>query len=520
MTNLPYAARGLLPLRMAMALEPYFIVFMASCCGLIIEIIAGRILAPSIGVSLYTWTSIIGIVLAGISLGNFLGGLVADRWGSQTLLGLILLAGGLSSLSVLPLVSLVDGAFEALPIISRIVLLTGTLFFLPSCILGMVTPLVIKLRLRHLSQAGNVVGKVYAVSTAGSILGTFITGFVLIQLIGTRPILLLVSLVLVFMALAFGRLWKAKALGVGMLAGFVGLFIFVLTGHGIDSPCLKESNYFCIRVREETINGDTVVKVLTLDKLVHSHVSLTDPKVLVYRYEQILSEVAATVGQREPKFRALFIGGGGYTLPRYLEVTYPKSTLEVIEIDPEVTKVAYEHLGLWPDSRIVHYNRDARIVIPDLELGKYDMVFGDAFNDLSVPYHLTTREFDGQVKGLLKDGGIYAVNVLDRMHSGKFLRAFVHTMRQEFPYVYLVSNDGAWDNDLRDAYIVVGALTPLGSEELTQAGQAAGRNPAVSHIMPAHLLEAWLASRRSVLLTDDYAPVEAMLAPLFLDRKH
>ena len=159
---------------------PYLIVFAASACSLILEIVAGRILAPVIGVSLYTWTSIIGVVLAGINAGNYLGGLTADRFPSRTTLGLILLGAGVFAVIILPLIEVVAGAFAPLPIILRIVALTAVLFLPVSLILGMVTPVVIKLHLRKLAKSGNVVGRFYAVSTAGSILGVFLTGFVLI----------------------------------------------------------------------------------------------------------------------------------------------------------------------------------------------------------------------------------------------------------------------------------------------------------------------------------------------------
>ena len=127
-------------------LKPYIIVFTASACTLIIEIVAGRILAPTIGVSLYTWTSIIGIVLAGISLGNYLGGRIADRYPHPKTLGIILLAIGVSSIAILPIDTFASDAFLGLPIIPRIVLPTTTLFIVPAVILGMVSPVVIKLR--------------------------------------------------------------------------------------------------------------------------------------------------------------------------------------------------------------------------------------------------------------------------------------------------------------------------------------------------------------------------------------
>ena len=122
------------------SLKPYIVVFTASACILVIEIVAGRILAPVIGVSLYTWTSIIGIVLAGISLGNYLGGRIADWRPDPTTLGLILLAGGVSSLAILPIFALVSDLFDSVPILPRIVLIVTSLFIAPSIILGWSPP--------------------------------------------------------------------------------------------------------------------------------------------------------------------------------------------------------------------------------------------------------------------------------------------------------------------------------------------------------------------------------------------
>ena len=181
-------------------LVAYGIVFTTSACGLTLEIVAGRILAPSIGVSLYTWTSIIGICLAGISFGNYLGGVLADRRPQRHILGLVLFFSGLSSLAILPLIELTSGQFDNISIMFRIVVLTTILFFLPSLLMGMVTPIVVKLRLNNIAQAGNIVGKTYAVSTAGSIFGTFITGFFLIQWIGTRSIVLAVAIVILLLS--------------------------------------------------------------------------------------------------------------------------------------------------------------------------------------------------------------------------------------------------------------------------------------------------------------------------------
>ena len=236
--------------RIAAGIAPYFIVFSASACGLIIEIVASRLLAPTVGVSLFTWTSIIGVVLAGISIGNYIGGLTADRFPTPKTLGLILLGAGLTSLAVLPLIALVSDLYSSLHILPRIVLITSTLFLVPSVILGMVTPIVIKLRLRDLSQTGNVVGRIYAVSTAGSIFGVFVTGFVLIQWIGTRPVLLGVAVFLVLMAVVFGNLWRMRVVGAVALVLFAGITAMGFVTDSLETECQVESNYFCIKVRE------------------------------------------------------------------------------------------------------------------------------------------------------------------------------------------------------------------------------------------------------------------------------
>ena len=188
----------------------YLIVLVASGCTLILELVAGRILAPFVGVSIHTWTSIIGVVLAGISLGNYLGGVLADRAGPARMLAILLAAGGLASVAVLPLASGLGAlAPRSYPLVVRIVLLTTLLFFLPSVLLGMVPPVAIKHALDDLGQAGKVVGRVYAASTVGSLVGTFLTGFVLIAHFGTRAIILSVGLTLV----AFGMLAGALACG-------------------------------------------------------------------------------------------------------------------------------------------------------------------------------------------------------------------------------------------------------------------------------------------------------------------
>ncbi len=186
------------------------VVFIASFCTLVIELVAGRIMAPYVGVSLYTWTSIIGVVLAGISIGAYLGGRIADRYPHSSTLGWLLFLSGLGAFSISPLTNLVGGAQFHTSLMTRILLITALIFFVPSCLLGMISPVVVKLTLNNLEKAGNVVGKIYAFSTLGSILGTFATGFYLISWMGTRSILLTMGIILVISAIIFGGFFRSK----------------------------------------------------------------------------------------------------------------------------------------------------------------------------------------------------------------------------------------------------------------------------------------------------------------------
>jgi spermidine synthase len=504
----------------------YVIVFLASACTLVLEIVAGRILAPFIGVSLYTWTSIIGVVLAGISLGNYLGGVIADRLGSRRTLGLILLGGGLASLAVLPLATADLTAIfpRTLPLMLRIVLLTTLLFFPPSLILGMVSPVVVKLTLTDLKETGNVVGKIYAFSTLGSIVGTFATGFVLISSFGTRWIVFGVGVVLIAMALLFGDFFRARKgnLAVGAVAALVlaSLLFQINSKQALSSGCYKETDYYCIKVTDHVVSSDRLLKTLVLDHLIHSYNSVEDPTFLQYGYIKVYAEMVEYVAQRTPDYRAFFVGGGAYTLPRYMEVRHPSATIEVTEIDPGVTETNFEQMGLDPRTRIITYNTDAREIVEQKQASgeKYDLVFGDAFNDLQIPYHLTTREFDQKIRNMLKDDGIYLALVIDKLRGGQFIPSYVHTVASVFPHVYILADGNPWNSTFANTYVVAASATPIDFERLkTIRGQGTNGQSIVS-VMPADQFREWLSSSSPVLLTDDYAPADNLIAPLFVER--
>jgi spermidine synthase len=495
--------------------------FISSACTLVIELIAGRIMAPYIGVSLYTWTSIIGVVLAGMSVGNFTGGLVADRYASRRTLGLIFIAGGVASLGILVVTHVIAGTTFGLSFLPRIVVYVSAIFFLPSFVLGMVSPVVVRLALGNLERSGHTVGTIYAFSTIGSIVGTFLTGFYLISWLGTRTIVWLVAGILLATGVILASIDAPRRKGVLASVAFA-VAIFAVVGANAASgkyaaPCDIESNYYCIKVLETSENGHAA-RMLMLDRLIHSFVVPDDPFALDYGYERAYLNLTHAHAPGRSPMDTLFIGAGGYSFPRYIEAAYPSSTIDVVEIDPAVIAVAHDRLGLSPMSRIRSFNQDARMFLMEWkDPKKYDFVYGDAFNDLSVPYHLTTVEFNRIVASRLKPNGIYLTNIIDKFEGGEFLKAEANAMRAVFPHVYIFGRGQTFEPFDRNTYVLMASRAPLNRAALD--GITARDEPNVRTTpLSIDRFNAYVTSGRAITLTDDFVPVDQLLAKLFVER--
>lgn len=502
----------------------YIITFIASFCILVIEIVAGRILAPYVGVSLYTWTSIIGVVLAGISIGAYLGGKLADRFPERKTLGWILLLSGIATLLIVPVTNVAGYHFPT-TLMLRILIVTTLTFFIPSCILGMISPVVVKLALRNMETAGNVVGKIYAFSTLGSIIGTFAAGFLFISWMGTRHIIMVMSVILILTAIIWGSLFRTRksVIGVLLLPSFVlwGVYDFAFRPY-VDAYTVyyKESDYYTIKVKRATSSdGKTPLKALVLDNLIHSYVNPADPLHIEYKYEKIYSEVLQWRFEKDDSFRSLTIGGGGYTFPGYMEVFYPKAGIDVVEIDPEITRVVYQHLGLPGDTRIRTYNEDGRWFVMNCR-EKYDLIFVDAYNDLSIPYHLTTKEFAQLLKNIMNPDGILLTNIIDNFQKGAFLPSTIRTLREVFgeKNVHLISISPDFEKISSATFIVLAGSGDLNVGDFQSFVKSRFGNEAASSLVPDNLVEQFMKRSYSVVLRDDYAPVDNLIAPVFEER--
>lgn len=496
------------------------IVFISNACMMILELVAGRIIAPYLGVSLYTWTGVIGVVLAGMSLGNYLGGRLADRFSTLRLVGVTFLAAGLFTTGILFIHKLALLIPYTWPYVARTLILTAALFFFPSMLLGGISPMVMKLTVRDLAHTGATIGRVSAAGTLGSILGTFATGFVLISAFGTYAIVWGVAATLALMSLFLLIRPIISAPRRGMKAAITLLFLVATVGTSalawqrgwLRGPCLSETNYYCIRITEWQ-QGEQLIRVLFLDNVTHSQNVIGHPEELELDYEKVLAELTAYRATQGEEIQALFLGGGGYSFPRYFQALYPHAHSDVVEIDPGVTRIAYEQMDVVAGPNLVTYNQDARLFLAGTPSTHYDLIFGDAFNNFSVPYHLVTREFNDLVKTWLTDDGLYIVNLLDSPQHD-FLRAYALTLSETFAYTYIIPADKNW-GELIINYILVGTDTQLDLQRLAGIEAGDGVSDLTNLMLNDDQENDLLYSDIAILLTDQHAPVDQLLAPLF-----
>jgi spermidine synthase len=505
---------------MARHIQLYSALFLTSFCIMVVEIVAGRILAPFLGVSLYTWTSIIGVVLAGISIGARLGGIVADRFPRFSTLGWILLFSSITSLFVPPVADLLGSTYFFGNLMARTLFVATLIFLAPSCLLGMVSPVAVKLALVDIENTGSIAGKMYAISTTGSIIGTFAAGFWLISFLGTRNLLFFMGVLLLLAGLFFltlGRTAKLVLVVISIAAVWAIHYYLIDPRLSPDVAFFKESNYYTIKVIRNQTGDENPMVTLYLDQLTHSCSDLNDPLKLQYRYIRSYKEILQWKLGNKKDFVTLSLGGGGYTFPRFLEAVYPKSRIDVVEIDPLVTRTAQQYMGLPFSPRIRTYNEDGRWFVMNAKgTSLYDFIFLDAFNDLSIPYHLTTKEFAAALKKLLKKNGLLVVNVIDRFERGSFLPAYIRTLDEVFgnEMVHLVTL-GNVDPKGVDNRVVIANMDERAARALTARLTASNPDNRISYVMPSDQLEGYLTAFNPPILTDDFAPVDNLTAKNF-----
>ncbi len=518
-------------------------VFLTGAGLMTIELVASRLIARFLGSSLYTWTGVLGVILAGMSLGNYLGGRMADA--AKNLPGRIaalFFAGAGACLAILWLNALAGASvfLMGLPWPTRILLHMAWAFLLPATVLGTISPMVAKLALERAAHTGRTIGALYAWNAAGSIAGTFLTGFCLMAWMGSARIVLTVALLLAVLGLGYARAaWRAGSgpraaatAGAGIIAAF--FLLAILPGEGLAAAALA------LRLRDAAAEADAVYfdetryQALTVtaepgnpghrsffqNKLRHSEIQLAAPEQLQYPYHRLYEAFINQIrGKNAAPIRVLCLGGGGYAFPQALLKTRPGSEIVVVEIDPGVTRAAQEAFGLAKDAPIEIHHLDARRFVAEAvrrnrevpgSVPPFDVILCDSLGEYDIPWHLTTREFAGLVAELLKPDGAYLINQIDAYEHGGFLNAMNQTLRTVFPSVAAVSV--VRDLGPRNTVVWAAGAAPLDASDIARWMADPERFEGVA-LTSEHFADL-RARNGECVLTDDFAPVENLLAPV------
>jgi len=483
------------------------VVFISGALVMILEILGSRILAPYIGTSVFVWTSLIGVVLASLALGYRIGGKLADKSVSFDYLAKILLYAQialiLTSLFQAGLMRFLTLTWPNLDI-RLVATLAGTILFAPASVLfGIVSPYCVKLKLNSLADSGSTVGNLYALSTLGSITGTFLTGFVLFSYFKTTQILF-------FLILALGVL--------SIFVSTKGKIFFVKLGLIILSLVLFFSNELDLRLFEKNgfIDTDTaynriwifdtkeedgrVRRNMLIDKSSSSAMYLDNGE-SPFSYVKYFG--ASDYYVKDPK-KTLMIGGAAFTFPTNYLKEHPETSMDVVEIDSGQTDLAEKYFFLdRTNPRLAIYHEDGRTFV-NKSKNKYDVIFLDAFNTLyAVPFHLVSQEFVTGISNMVEKDGIVVLNVISAVKGDKSLlfKSVYKTYGQKFKFIDVYATNFQSPETVQNVVLIVSNEQNIDRENLTDSAVFKDK-------IDGNYLKS--ISNEGIVLTDEYAPVESM----------
>ena len=466
----------------------YTSVSLSGACVMIFELAGARMIGPYFGTSIYVWTNVIGVILASLSLGYYIGGHKADEQDAHRLLASCLGATGLSVLLCLLLHDTVlrnlanwvydprFGGFYASLI----------LFALPSIFFGSISPIATRLMLKSLDETGKVTGKIGAISTIGSLIGTFVGGFILIPYLGVQQVMLSVGVLMLLLSAIFSIQHFLKFAGLGII--IVALhFFFPQAAYGKRYSTL----YNDVMIYENVDASGDSIRIMQVNNHIGSAQYLHSDE-LVYPYLRQFRIDQQLV----PGFsNTLTIGGAACSYPRELLMQYDDVLVDVIEIDGKLTEIAHNHFDLPYSSRLKTYSQDGRYFVQHTDK-TYDVIYLDAFNDLrSIPFQLTTQEFFTEIEDVLDSEGAVLINALSSLAQDKtdMIDALVNTVRTAFPYVKVLRVEPDMPIDALQSLCIVAMKKPieLNSKQIED--------------------QEISLSRESLILRDDYAPIERLV---------
>ncbi len=489
--------------------------FVTGAVVMALEILGSRLLAPVFGNSLFVWGALIGVILAAMSSGYAFGGWISDRYsGARVLAGLLLFSGCWTFLV----------AWLSQPVLFRVsaliedprwgpCLAAALLLAPPAFGLSGVLPAMLRLAVSDLDYLGRHTGRMIALSTVGSLAGTWGTAFFFLSWVGSQALVGWLGVIQV----ALGLWWLIREAQARLLtSGIAGLVVMGL-GAGALFPVqmLKEpvhqedSPYQQVRVRD-----DDLFRYLVLDRTFHAVMWKSEPVTLFLPYSQLM--VASLAWVSEPK-RGLILGHGGGSLAKWLGQRWPALELDVVEFDPVVVRMAESYFAYAPPSNHHVHVRDARVFLARTDR-QYDLIWVDAFARHMIPFHLTTEEFFAELRSHLSPEGILAVNLASSGQGGDLLRAdaIVETMRRSFPSIESFAVKGPWQTSpSRSANLIFFAGAPMDHATESELVARVGALVQQQRLPPEAI--ALLSTRRTVpwnrgvVLRDDFAPYDLLI---------
>ena len=477
------------------------------------ELIISRVLTPIFGSSTYTWGSLIGLVLTGLSLGYFLGGKISDKDPHFRKICTLIFSAGLYIVFVPFMAPTILGfTLNELPQNQFSPLFaTFALIFLPTTLLGFVSPYVIKLGTATISKVGNTSGTLYSIATVGSIFGTFLTIFVLIPTIDVRIVLFGLGITLMIISL-LGLKKLPKILTIAVI------LILFTPSSSIVTGLLPHTGTVVVETETPYSHLDVVdsdnVRTLYLNGMMHSQMDKDNPDELILTYTKYFHLGKVFNSQLE---NVLFVGGGGFSGPKNFLENYPDSFIDVVEIDPGVIDAATTYFSLIDDDRLQIFHEDARIFLINSDK-KYDLIVLDAYATDYVPFHLLTQEYFQILKEHLTPNGVVISNLIGSLEgdTSNLPGSVYKTMKDSFPTVYVfTTNDNNPHNVQNLIFVSTQEETQLNKKEIKELSI---RNNADNLLADTQYLKNYhvpgMRTNLVPILTDNFSPVDTMINPV------
>lgn len=484
--------------------------FVAGFSVMTVELISSRIVAPIIGSSVFTWTSIIGITLLGLSIGSWIGGKLADKIENKSVLSLSFLV---SSILVF-IIPVLSKNTEFLINASNSILwlnlfLSLYLFLLPAVAIGTIQPIILKNFADDFSKIGSKYGILSATWSIGSVLGVFLTGFIFISTIGSAETIFIIAAILFLTGFIFSGEDK-KAIQLYILTIFLGLiFLFFFQNINTNTAVIfqKETNYYNAEIVDAYIPDFGQSRILFLD--IDSH-SIESEKINQNFYPEIYPVFYHLKNDMKD---ILVIGAGAYTMPKHFKEFYKNSSVSVIEMDPELKKIGEDYFDLkkYEINTIIG---DAKIII-DKDPQKYDLIFGDAYNSfISVPWYLLTKEWNSEIRDKLNDGGIYAINFVGSLTGKKseITKSVINTFKLSYPNFYIFAFGTSPEKTQNIVLIGINGELPLNEDDLLEKLKRE-KNFLFEKIIPTE----YFTNTTSTIITNNFAPIEKLMTPIMSD---